>query len=117
VRSGVLVIASVAVAALRGPDPSETLITLDGQLLNDANTGDVDLSRFPVAAFTALDVTEGLGPADREGSNTIGGAVNLVSLRPTKDPHFAFSSGGGSFGYSEQWVNATGSHRSGSTRA
>jgi len=97
-----------AVVALRGPDPSETLITLDGQLLNDANTGDLDLSRFPVAAFSAIDVTEGLGPADLEGSNTIGGAVNLVSLRPTAQPHHAFSLSAGSFGRSEAWFNATG---------
>ncbi len=105
---------AISVVALRGPDPSETLIALDGQLLNDANTGDVDLSRFPIAAFTAVDVTKGLGPQDSEGSNTIGGAVNLVSLRPTKDPHAAFSIGTGSFGFNEQWLNATGSqHRLG----
>ena len=97
-----------AVAALRGPDPSETLITLDGQLLNDANTGDVDLSRFPVAAFSAVDLTEGLGPADLEGSNTIGGAVNVVSLHPTQQPHAGFSLSAGSFGRSEGWFNATG---------
>ena len=101
---------AISVVSLRGPDPSETLIALDGQLLNDANTGDVDLSRFPVAAFSAVDVTEGLGPQNDESSNTIGGAVNLLSLRPTKDPHVAFSESGGSFGYGEQWINTTGSH-------
>ncbi len=101
---------AIAVVSLRGPDPSETLVALDGQLLNDANTGDVDLSRFPIAAFSAVDVTEGLGPQDSEGSNTIGGAVNLVSLRPTKDRHFALSASTGSFGKNEQWANATGSH-------
>ncbi|MDE2482946.1 MAG: TonB-dependent receptor, partial [bacterium] len=74
--------AAIATVALRGPDPSETLVGLDGQLLNDANTGDIDLSRFPVAAFSSVDLTEGLGPQDSEGSNTIGGAINLVSLRP-----------------------------------
>src|SRR5579862_893677 len=50
--------------ALRGPDPSETLIALDGQLLNDANTGDTDLSRFPIEAFSSANITEGLGPQD-----------------------------------------------------
>ena len=97
-----------SLVALRGPDPSETLIALDGQILNDANTGDLDLSRFPVAAFRAVDVTEGLGPRDNDGSNTIGGAVNLLSLRPTRDPHGAFSFSAGSFGRSELWYNATG---------
>ncbi len=51
---------AVAAAALRGPDPSESLLALDGQLLSDGNTGDLDLSRLPVAAFSAIDVTEGL---------------------------------------------------------
>ena len=45
---------AVAVVSLRGPDPSESLLALDGQLLNDGNTGDVDLSRLPVAAFSAV---------------------------------------------------------------
>lgn len=99
---------SIAVVALRGPDPSESLIALDGQLLNDGNTGDLDLSRLPVAAFSAVDVTEGLGPEDSNGSNTFGGAINLLSLRPTGIPHYAASLSGGSFGRSEAWVNATG---------
>jgi len=98
-----------AVVALRGPDPSETLIVLDGQLLNDGNTGDLDLSQFPVAAFSSVDVTEGLGPSDSEGSNTIGGAIDLLSLRPTQLLHAAFSLSAGSFGASEGWYNATGS--------
>lgn len=94
--------------SLRGPDPSETMLTLDGQLLNDANTGDVDISQLPVAAFNSISVSEGLGPQDLEGSSTIGGAVNLLSLRPTRDPHAAFSISGGSFGQSEGWFNTTG---------
>lgn len=100
--------AAPALVSLRGPDPSETLIALDGQILNDGNTGDLDLSRFPVAAFSSVAVSEGLGPSDREGSNTIGGAVNIIALRPTLDPHTAFSLSGGSFGNSEAWLNSTG---------
>jgi outer membrane receptor protein involved in Fe transport len=99
---------AISVVSLRGPDPSESLIALDGQLLNDGNTGDLDLSRFPVAAFSSVDVTEGLGPEDTNGSNTFGGAINFVSLRPTQVPHEAFSVSGGSFGQSEEWFNATG---------
>ena len=94
--------------SLRGPDPSETMLTLDGQLLNDANTGDVDISQLPVAAFNSISVSEGLGPQDLEGSSTIGGAVNLLSLRPTLERHSAFSFSGGSFGQSEGWFNTTG---------
>lgn len=101
---------AIDVVSLRGPDPSESLITLDGQTLNDGNTGDLDLSRLPVAAFSSIDVTEGLGPEDSNGSNTFGGAINFISLQPTQTPHFSFATSGGSFGQSEAWVNATGSH-------
>ncbi len=101
---------SITVVALRGPDPSESLIALDRQLLNDGNTGDLDLSRLPASAFSAVSVSEGLGPEDSNGSNTFGGAINLVSLQPTRDPHYALSLSGGSFGQSEGWFNSTGSH-------
>jgi outer membrane receptor protein involved in Fe transport len=99
---------AITVVSLRGPDPSESLVALDGQLLNDGNTGDLDLSRLPVAAFSAVDVTEGLGPQDSNGSNTFGGSINLISLRPTQAPHEAVSFSSGSFGRSEAWFNATG---------
>jgi len=96
------------VVSLRGPDPSEALVMLDGQTLNDGNTGDLDLSEFPVQAFSSIDVTEGLGPMDAEGSNTFGGAVNLVSLRPTQEDHASLSGSLGSYGTSLSWLNATG---------
>jgi outer membrane cobalamin receptor len=97
-----------SVVSLRGPDPSEAMVTLDGQQLNDGNTGDIDLSQFAVAAFNSANVTEGLGPTDAEGSNTFGGAVNFVSLRPTQDQHASFSSSVGSWGTTQNWLNATG---------
>ncbi|MBV8374341.1 MAG: TonB-dependent receptor, partial [Candidatus Eremiobacteraeota bacterium] len=97
-----------SVVSLRGPDPSEAMITLDGQQLNDGNTGDIDLSEFAVPAFNSINVTEGLGPTDAEGSNTFGGAVNLVSLRPTQKNQLNFSGSFGSFGTTQTWLNATG---------
>ncbi|MBV8489990.1 MAG: TonB-dependent receptor [Candidatus Eremiobacteraeota bacterium] len=100
--------AAPEVVSLRGPDPSEALVTLDGQTLNDGNTGDVDISQFPVQAFQSVDVIEGLGPADSEGSNTFGGAVNLVSLQPTQTDRASLSTSIGSYGTSMSWLNATG---------
>lgn len=98
-----------AVVSLRGPDPSEAMVTIDGQQLNDGNTGDIDLSQFAVPAFNSVNVTEGLGPTDLEGSNTFGGAVNFVSLRPTQDDHLSLSTSAGSYGTTQSWLNATGS--------
>ena len=97
------------VVSLRGPDPSEALVTLDGQTLNDGNTGDLDISEFPVAAFNSINVTEGLGPTDSLGSNTFGGAVNFVTLQPTQTEHFTLAGSLGSYGTSQIFLNATGS--------
>jgi outer membrane cobalamin receptor len=97
-----------SVVSLRGPDPSEAIVTLDGQQLNDGNTGDIDLSQFAVPAFNSVNAVEGLGPTDSEGSNTFGGVVNFVSLRPTQQDHLSLSSSIGSFGTTQSWINATG---------
>ena len=97
-----------AVVALRGPDPSETRIALDGQPLNDANTGDLDLALFPSAVLGAVEVSEGLGPEDHRGADTIGGEVNLVSLRPTATPQRLLRLSAGSFGTSTIDAGGTG---------
>jgi outer membrane receptor protein involved in Fe transport len=102
--------AAITTVSLRGPDPSESLVELDGQLLNDGNTGDLDLSRLPVAAFSSVNVTEGLGPEDSNGSNTFGGSINFVSLQPTVTPQFNFQASGGSFGQSDTWINGSATH-------
>ena len=58
-----------------------------------------------------------MGPEDSNGSNTFGGAINFVSLQPTLTPHFNFSRSAGSFGQSELWLNATGTHDAWATRS
>ena len=100
---------AVAVVALRGPDPSETLVALDGQILNNTNTGDLDLSQFPISPFRAIEVTERLGPESASAANTIGGEVNLQSLAPTRDSHAMASFSYGSFNAATLAANATGS--------
>lgn len=102
---------AVSVAALRGPDPSETLIALDGQVLNNASTGSLDLSQFPISPFRSIEITEGLGPEDASGSNTIGGEINLRSLAPTRAPHAFVAVTYGALGTFSVVANATGSDR------
>ena len=110
-------LAAPAVVSLRGPDPSEAMVTLDGQLLNDGNTGDVDLSQFAVPAFNSVNVTEGLGPTDLEGSNTFGGAVNFVSLRPTLESHLNFSAFGRLVRHDPELAQCDRKHREARLRA
>lgn len=99
---------ATAVLSLRGPDPSETLVTFDGQVLNNTNTGDFDFSQIPVVSFAGVDVSEGLGPADNVGANTIGGVINMRTLSPTRDQHQLFQLSYGSFGTATLGLNETG---------
>ncbi len=102
---------AVAFAALRGPDPSETLVALDGQVLNNTSIGSLDLSQFPISPLRSIEITEGLGPEDASGSNTIGGEINLRSLAPTSAPHAFAAATYGAFGTASLVANATGSVR------
>lgn len=99
-----------AVVALRGPDPSETRVTLDGQTINNASTGDLDIGQLPTGILSGIDISEGLGPSDKGGANTIGGEINFLTLRPTEKPHHLARFSIGSFGSSASELEATGRH-------
>lgn len=87
----------VSVVALRGPDPSETLVSIDGQVLNDTATGDFDFAQIPLGPFSRIDVSEGLGSTDHLAASTIGGAIDLRTLEPTRAPAERVRIGYGSF--------------------
>ncbi len=105
---------AVAVAALRGPDPSETTIALDGQVLNDTNTGDFDLSQLPLAGFSRFSITEGIGSETSAAANTIGGVIDLDTLEPSLVPHTAAALRLGAFDATQLSFTSTGTeHRLG----
>lgn len=99
-----------SVVALRGPDPSETRITLDGQVINNATTGDIDLGQLPTSVLSGIDISEGLGPSDKGGANTIGGEINFLTLRPTEKAQHLARFSVGSFGATASEIEATGRH-------
>jgi outer membrane cobalamin receptor len=76
-----------AVVSLRGPDPSETLVDIDGHQVNNGSTGDFDLSLLDPADLTSAQVVYGIAPSSLFGPNTLGGALNVRTLEPTADPH------------------------------
>ncbi len=69
--------------ALRGPDPTETLVDIDGHEINSGVTGDFDLSLLDPADFASVQVVYGISPSALVGPSTIGGAINLRTLEPT----------------------------------
>ncbi len=66
--------------AVRGPDPTETLVDLDGHQMNNGNTGDFDLSLLDPAALQEVQVLYGIAPSSLIGPNMIGGGINILTL-------------------------------------
>jgi len=86
-----------AAVALRGPDPSETLVAVDGHQVNNGSTGDFDLSLLDPADLQSLQVVYGIAPSSLFGPNTLGGALNVLTLEPTAQPHTLLRFSGGSY--------------------
>ena len=96
------------VFAVRGPDPTETLVDMDGHKVNNGNTGDFDLSLVDPAALQAVQIIYGISPSSLIGPNTIGGGVNILTLEPTTTPHSLIRLMGGSYGTFGQTLQTTG---------
>lgn len=97
-----------AVVALRGPDPSETLVDVDGHQVNNGSTGDFDLSLLDPADLQSLQVVYGIAPSALYGPNTLGGALNVRTLEPTTDPHTLERFTIGSYDTTGETLQATG---------
>lgn len=98
-----------AVVALRGPDPTETLVDIDGHEINSGGSGAFDLSLLDPAVFSSVQLIYGVAPSSLVGPNTIDGAVNLRTLEPTAAAHGLARVSFGSFGAWTQTLQATGS--------
>ncbi|MBV8365665.1 MAG: TonB-dependent receptor [Candidatus Eremiobacteraeota bacterium] len=69
--------------ALRGPDPQETLVDIDGHQVNNENTGDFDLELLDPAEFAGVQIVYGVGPSSLVGADYEGGAINFRTIEPT----------------------------------
>ncbi len=97
-----------AVVALRGPDPSETLVAIDGHQVNNGNTGDYDLSLLDPADLQNVQIIYGIAPSSLVGPNTLGGAINIRTLEPTTTAHSLLRLTAGSYDTTGETVQATG---------
>ncbi len=99
---------ATAAFALRGPDPTETLVDIDGHQMNNGSTGDFDLSLIDPAAMQDVQLVYGISPSSLAGPNTIGGAINILTLEPTTTPQTLLRAFGGSFGSFGETMQSTG---------
>jgi outer membrane receptor protein involved in Fe transport len=96
--------------SLRGLGPDETASLLDGHPVGPlgVGSGGFNFSLGPAFGLSELDVTYGSGAQGLFGSDTIGGAINYVTLTPTKEAHFSFQQQIGGFGIRSTGATATG---------
>ena len=92
--------------SLRGTTFEQSLVLLNGLRINDPETGHLNLDiPVPLDAVSRIDVLHGSG-STFYGSDAIGGAVNLLTLRPASRLSLIASAGAGSYGSLEQHVRA-----------
>jgi outer membrane receptor protein involved in Fe transport len=95
---------------LRGFGSDETAALLDGHPVGPlgVGSGGFNFSLGPAYGLSEIDVTYGSGAQGLFGSDTIGGAVNFVTINPTTTPHFSVQQQIGGFGTLSTGATATG---------
>lgn len=71
-------------AAIRGFDSRQVTLNLDGIPIYLPYDGNIDLSRYLTADLSRIEVQKSLGSL-LLGPNNMGGSINLVSRKPTKE--------------------------------
>ncbi len=72
-----------AAAIVRGFDTRQVPLFIDGIPVYVPYDGNVDMGRFDAFGMSELSISKGYSPVIY-GPNTLGGAINVVSLRPTQ---------------------------------
>jgi vitamin B12 transporter len=78
---------SLSQAAVRGNTSKHTLIMLNGHRVNDPKTGGFDLSALPLSSIKRIEIVKGSSSVF-QGSNAIGGIVNLITGKETNEIKF-----------------------------
>jgi iron complex outermembrane receptor protein len=87
--------------SVRGGTFGQTLILVDGQRMNDAQSGhhNMDLP-LPIEAISTIEVLRGSG-STMYGSDAVGGVVNIITRRPEAS-EFRLRTAVGNFGVNQQ---------------
>lgn len=85
--------------SIRGSTSGQVLVLIDGQRLNSAQSGEVDLSSVPIAGVDRIEVVRGSASA-LYGTDAVGGVINIITKRKPLEPSLTANLNimGGSFG-------------------
>lgn len=81
-----------AMATVRGFDTRQVPLFIDGIPVYVPYDGNVDMGRFDTFDMAELSISKGYSPVIF-GPNALGGAINIVSLRPTQPEEFTVRAG------------------------
>lgn len=87
---------SFSTISIRGSSSDQVMVFVDGVLLNDASGGGVDLSAISLSDVEAIEIYRGVTPINF-GKASIGGVINIRTLRSKKGLNASATSGYGSF--------------------
>lgn len=90
---------ALKMVSLRGSSAEQVLVLLDGQKLNDSQSGDVDFSHIPLNAIERIEIVRG-GHSALYGADAVGGVINIITKRVGYHERFSGSAQStlGSFG-------------------
>jgi iron complex outermembrane recepter protein len=87
--------------SIRGSSFGQTLVLLNGQRLNDAQTGHHNMDiPVPLESVSRVEVLRGSG-STMYGSDAVGGAINIITA-PTESPEFRLRTAIGNFGVNQE---------------
>jgi outer membrane receptor for ferrienterochelin and colicins len=66
--------------SIRGSSPEQVLVMIDGQVVNDPQTGKIDLGLIPADMIERIEIYR--GPASAlYGANALGGVINIITKK------------------------------------
>jgi len=75
---------SLKTISLRGSAAEQVIIMLDGQKMNDPQTGLADLSLLNVEGIESVEILRG-GSSALYGADAVGGVINIISKQPERN--------------------------------
>ncbi|MCD6506930.1 TonB-dependent receptor [Candidatus Poribacteria bacterium] len=72
---------SMSSVSIRGASSSQVLVLIDGERLNNSQSGGADLDKIPLNAIERIEIVRG-GCSALHGADAVGGVINLITSRP-----------------------------------
>ncbi len=87
---------SFSTVSLRGSSSEQVVIYMDGIPLNEASGGGVNLANISLSDIASVEIYRGITPVNF-GKASVGGVINIKTLRAEKGLHASAGGGYGSF--------------------